>query len=234
MRLNSSREKQAEPATAVCGQCNWEAGDTLNWASFCPRCGGELSVEQAAKKGIARFHSLADAGFFSEILAASGFHPSIRQRDESSLSDGGHTQVYLLFVPDGETEAAAKLLHKAVEATGGHEEDDVTTGQEVSLISWRNTVMVLVTGGLACAVLSNFLPPGQAAPKIRRPALWQAMGELDGTWQAAEPDAANSHRVLIEHAGDVTVIEDDYDGDGVVDRRRRFVRGELDRDLVRQ
>ncbi len=159
--------------TKRCEQCGSDLVAQVTAARFCPHCGLPFdNTADAAPWGvIARFVSLAEVGYFADVLDGLGIDAHVRQHHEFSALDGSWRTLYLLEVPRTQSAAAIEVLQSELEGMGLEEADaaqadhfgDASDRPSHGRI-WKPVVFVLVASSLAYCVGQESAARRQAPP----------------------------------------------------------------------
>jgi hypothetical protein len=196
--------------TKRCEQCGSDLAAQLTAARFCPHCGLPLdnSADAAPWGVIARFVSLAEVGYFADVLEGLGVAAHVRQHHEFSAMDGSWRTLYLLEVPRTQSMAAIAALKSELEGMGLDEADAAPSDNFADAADrpshgriWKPVVFVLVASSLAYCVGQESAVRRQAAPP-RVPASSKEMvgGAVAGRTRGAKADdkPAQSQETLWE------------------------------------
>jgi hypothetical protein len=192
---------------------------------MCPFCGKALAAESEANwTSVARLANLAEAGFFSQMLADEGIASQIRQHDDFSALDGSWSSVYVMQVPQIDAQRATERIRQEL-ASGSTEELAQTIKPETAgaTATWKPVALMLFAGSLAYLAGQN-VPrhEGQVPHNDSRASLWDAVRQIE-TPLVSEPVADGARfRLSYDRGHSVFLLEEDRDGDGRYDRRRAF------------
>jgi hypothetical protein len=189
---------------------------------------------------LVQFGNWADLGYFESVLHENDVPTEIRQHEQLSAQDGRRTVSILLMVPAELLERATDILADEVEATSdgdasedwtrstpsdpwGPPPEDRFPGDEPAGISlWKPVLVLLVAGGLSAYFLHR-QPPARPAPAIDpQENLWHALSELERPLTTAPSDHGTSRRLWYDPNSRTLNLEEDFNGDGRYDRRRKF------------
>jgi hypothetical protein len=165
--------------TKRCEQCGSDLVAQLTAARFCPQCSAPLdhSADAAPWGVVARFVSLAEVGYFADVLEGLGISTHVRQHHEFSAMDGSWRTLYLLEVPRAQSSAAIEALKSELEVMGLDEIDAAQADNFADAADrpssgriWKPVVFVLVASSLAyCVGQENAARRQAAAPREHAP-----------------------------------------------------------------
>jgi len=208
---------------ARCFNCHRELATD---ADICAYCQTDLRPSEQIKwVSIARLTNLAEAGYFADLLDDSGVPVNVRQHDRFSAVDGTWACDYFLQVPEGEAERAGALLQKDL-ANGPEEDYDQTAAADPLPPVWKPVAAMLVAGGLVYWASHGM---GRERPAPRTPTkLWQVLGgKLDRPLTTTREPGRSTFRLRVDGARSIIYLDEDRDGDGLIDRQYEFHQGEL-------
>ncbi|MEX0937306.1 MAG: hypothetical protein WDZ59_05545 [Pirellulales bacterium] len=206
-----------------CQFCHREVRNSAD--GMCPYCGRVLAAESEVQwTSVARLSNLAEAGFFSQMLADEGIESQIRQHDDFSALDGSWSSVYVMQVPQADAQRATERIRQEL-SSGGVEELGTTFKPETvgAAVAWKPVALMLFAGSLAYLAGQN-VPrhEGQVPQNDSRASLWDAVRQIE-TPLVSEPAAGGARfRLSYDRAHAVFLLEEDRDGDGRYDQRRAF------------
>ena len=204
----------------------------------CPACRQDLPVENGQTwLPVARLADLAEAGFMANLLADNGVPSRIRQYDDFSALDGGWASIYVLQVRDEDARKAVDSIQRELanapqepleqgettdEATDEATETVEADTAEATPLAWHAVAWVLVAGGI---VWAGYGGPGGRVPARRaeeRPTLLKAIERIGVPLSSESPPGRPRYRLSFDDVTDQFQLDEDRDGDGRYERRRRY------------
>jgi hypothetical protein len=165
--------------------------------------------------------NLAEVGFFADLLEAEGLTTRVQHRHDFAALDGVWETFYELHVSSDVAEKAVQVLRTELAGENTVDEPPLT-GLETGAPRpnmLRPLLFAAVAGGLAYWVGRSGVGPPPAP--TRADALWHVVAESPPFW--SEPtDGFARRRLRFDAATQSVIIDDDFDGDGHFDRRRRI------------
>ena len=235
-----------------CPQCRHELSPVQPPPPICPRCGADLSPDDAAYPwvSVARLTDLAEVGYFADLIEADGVSTHIIQHNEFSALDGSSQTVFLLQVPSQDSSATVEKIKRELQQTDSVEDQPETPPRAGFLeprppvdfsvpppadfpetptggVSvWRPVVLVLMAGGLV------YLAGRAGLDRPKRPVpsgqpLWKVLSESNAPLVEQAPSGQPTRRLRHDAASGTIILEVDLDGDGHFDWERHFREGEL-------
>lgn len=216
--------------------------------SKCPQCGRTIEVEplasdivcascrQAAAAGedetawtsLARVTSLAEVGYFEDVLAREKIETRVHERDDFDAIGGLWHQTYVVQVAAADADEARRIMQDELNATA----NDPVDGDEGPSTFQRAVWFVLVASGLAYfggrAVWRDDRHAAPQPPAARQhPSLWNALTESDQPWESPARNGEPARRLQYDSQRHVLTLDEDTNQDGTLDRRRVFRHGQL-------
>lgn len=203
----------------------------------CRRCapgGGDLDGAPQWVS-IARVSNLAEVGYFADLLAGEEIESLVHQRDDFDAVHERWQRTFVLQVPDSDVPRAAAVIESEVsQADAGNENYDVDSQSDsqsdheaATTAPWKPIVLLLLVGGLTYSVTHapRIVP---AAPRENQGAapLWQALSEFKDDLNTG-PETLPRRELRYEPLRERHVLDEDFEGDGIIDRRGEYIRGRL-------
>ncbi len=193
---------------------------------ICPHCGvGLVSSPDSDWISVARLMSLAEAGYFADILADHGVQAQTRLAHDFSAVDGRWESVYVLQVREAEAELAAARIQAALgkEDDLAHPEHDADEDSPALPVIWRPLalmVMAVAVAYLAGRGVWNL----RGAEPARAPSdrLWDTMMQIDRPFVSPPGRDGVRYRFRIDRTANAVILEQDRDADGLYESVRRF------------
>lgn len=199
---------------------------------FCAQCGVDLTQPPVDEgwTSIARLASLAEVGYFADLLDGREISTNVRQHNQFSAVDGGWQTTYYLQVPQILSAEATEALQRELEEMANHKDYNDTEEADKqptpAIASWRPVVLVLVVGGIAyCAGRGGLQRP--PAPPKSTDSLWQVFTEAPSPWEYSAGLDEPRRRLRYDDQTNRILLEEDFDHDGQFDSQRWFRQGEL-------
>ena len=198
---------------------------------LCPNCHQPLPDEAGeAWVPIARLANLAEAGFMANLLADQHVPSRIRQVDDFSAVDGTWASIFILQVPDQDAQQAAERIRaELAKSPPDAPHQDAATREaglaDATVIAWRPVAWVLVAGSLA--YLAGYGVPGRRdrpGPPAARQTLWDEVSRIGIPLISQSPPGRPQFRLSFDAATDQFQLDEDHDGDGQFELRRRYHR----------
>lgn len=200
----------------------------------CPYCESDLYDSNGPTwTSVARVASLAEVGYFEDLLAAAGIETAIHEREDFDAVSGIWNRSYVVQTSAEQAEEAVRLIQQELDATDAEDRSELPGEYDPSSSLRRSMALVLVAGGLAYwggkGAMEAVREPARAQPVAAQQAgaLWRALSESEQPLVATQ-GAAGPQRVLrYDRQRNALYLEEDLNGDGRYDRRRAFRDGEL-------
>lgn len=218
---------------------------------YCPRCGADGEGPEAQRwVTVAQVSNLAELGYCEDLLFAAGIEPLLRDDDNFDALHGVWRGVYSVCVRASRAQEAADLLENHLSTAGENSDpgEDAPTCDYQALdwspsgrpdplfagdlagknASWAPWLACFLAGGIAAWGGISCWQAWQTDQRPMQPSdFWRAIQTLDRPLES--PLAAGGQRIVVHndrHSHSVW-IEEDRDGDGQFDIRRRFQDGRL-------
>lgn len=226
-----------------CHQCGFPLSESSDHAAVvCAQCGqtSEPTPQGPAWTSIARVSSLADVGYFEDLLSSDEIDCRVHERDDFSAVDGTWQKTYVVQVPEHVATRAVERLRGEIAETedvpaAAYDAYGSASNEDTGPALWKPLALILLAGGLVyMAGRSGPLAAGKA-PQRHEPAgsLWNALTESDIVLKG-EGDAGQGRRALrYDPIRERLILEVDTNGDGRFDRRREFRSGRLVHESMR-
>lgn len=222
----------------------WPAQADRNEANF----GDAVSDEGLAT--IARFHNIAEAGFFAHELMHRESLPVQLSVDESfdAISGLWNTR-FLLCVPESQSKSAAAMLQRMIEQTDtdGWDADEAIYGfndptvdsfrrthvvvADEGSIHWLPIMLTLAAGSFVLWGVRKFQeqPVRRGMPPVGREHtdFWDDLSANSKPWVQLLDDGRGVREFWIDAERDEAVLREDADGNGHFEKQLRFRRSML-------
>jgi len=212
-----------------CPHCGNDHSSRLEADARCPKCNWTPS-EDRTWVAVARMVSLAEAGYFADALEAHGLAARVFHRQDFNALEGYWESYYELAAQRAESATAVALLREELAALGSNDfsdsEEDLGPRFTYSASASR---MARVWTPLICAALASGFAywVGRSGmgrlTDTREPvtSLWHVVAESPPFW--SEPQRGIPRRCLrFDAASQSVYLEEDVNGDGLVDHQRQF------------
>jgi hypothetical protein len=188
---------------------------------------------------VARFHNVAEAGYFVEALAANDIAATLRAEEQFDGISGTWSCRYALSVDENDAHLAAQRLRDLVDGeaiappperhdeTGRRDDfaDEPAAGP--SLLPWALLLLVLVVAAIVwgqvgkarrigAAGVREAVPPDPAPPEP-----WREMTSRPGRWIQFDGEGRPVRQIVV-HADGRATLTADTNGDGRPDSRVEF------------
>lgn len=198
----------------------------------CPQCGCDVEVS-TKWSSIARLTNLAEAGYFEHLLRSQGIVPRIIARDDFDALRGGWQPTFVMQVRGTDADRGVAAMQQDVETAENHvsphgdeDDDDEATSR------WMPVALMLVAGGLVYwGGGGGGLAPRPPQARDRQQTLWKALTETPQPLFSPEGPRGSRRQIRYDAQSDRLYVEEDFDGDGRMDRRRAFSAGRLVEDV---
>jgi hypothetical protein len=221
--------------SVTCKYCR-QRFTTVSWEEHatCPHCGEEITQDGVddSMRSVARVSSLAEVGYFEDVLSAAGIDAQVHEHDDFNAVSGSWNRTYVVRVETSRADEAVQLLETALASTADPDEP-VSTKEEGYSRFVAGGVFFLLLGGLMFLLLAAggrhqrwpweeeaFREDEPAAG--HPPALWRALAEDDAPLTDARDGSHPRRRLYYDDHGDILMLEEDFNGDGRIDRTRGF------------
>lgn len=201
---------------------------------MCPYCGEELTGDAVddSMRSVARISSLAEVGYFENVLHDAGIDAEVQEHEDFNAIGGEWSRTYVLRVAAARADEAVQLLEEALTSTSEPDEPSLFT-RHADSSQW---VAAGVFGLLVCGLMFLLVAAGDnraawpwkdderlkdsaAGPA---PALWRALAEDKTPLTDAREGKLARRKLYYDEHRDVLLLEEDFDGDGRIDRTRGF------------
>lgn len=223
----------------ICPHCN-EFITTVDFADGnCPKCRKDEPIRPPEKRdewrNAAKVPNLAEAGYLVSRLSGDGIDAQLVESETFNAMSGNWYVTYVLQVPEHELENAAEILRRESEEFEREQPDYGAFGEPadvepVHLVFWR-PVALMAVAGLATLWLGQRAadPRQRVVPNRSADALGAAIEAVGEPFVVTTETGRVRHR-LRYHSGNRTwYLESDTDGDGKLDRQRKFILEQRDR-----
>lgn len=194
----------------------------------CPRCGTGLALAADSDWiSVARLTSLAEAGYFADILAEEGIQTRTELAHDFSAVDGRWQSVCVLQVREAEAELAATRIQTAL----GQDDDSTQPNDDADdhapsvPVIWRPLalmVMAVAVAYLAGRGVLNRRGADPARPPSDR--LWDTMMQIDRPFVSPPGRDGVRYRFRMDRKQNAVILEQDLDNDGRYELLHRFRR----------
>jgi len=199
---------------------------------ICPECGSDLPAgSEAGWVTVAQLGNLAEAGFFADYLAEQEIDVRLQQQDRFSAVDGGWDSDYFIQAPEGDAHRAARLIQQQLQSDGEEEGSEaydplgypVLEESGASLFPWKPLVVVALAGGMAFWMSQGGLVALRGDPPPRRgEPLWRVLEQLEHPLTSPSAPGQPQRRLHYDSQQELLYLDEDHDGDGFYEHRRRF------------
>lgn len=183
---------------------------------------------ETAWTSLARVASLAEVGYFEDVLSREKIETRVHERDDFDAIGGLWHQTYVVQVAAADADEARRIVQGELDATA----NDQDLGDEGPSTFQRAVWFVLVASGLAYfggrAIWRDDRHAAPEPPAARQqPTLWNALTETDQPWESPARNGEPARRLQYDSQRRVLLLDEDTNQDGTLDRRRVFHHGQL-------
>ncbi len=191
---------------------------------------------------IARFRNAAEAGYFADELTRDEAFSAVVDLEEA-LDSFGHywTTRFVLWVPRGHAESAARQLQQLVDATesdelfatsdagemvepgamASHLETEDVAESADSGVNWVPIVLTIAAGSMALWVARSMNEQPKRDVRLapaggRQIDLWERLSTDTEPW--VQESAGGRRELSVSRDRDTAVLREDLDGDGIFER----------------
>ncbi len=233
---------------AVCLECLREVELSPAKGGFrCPHCGARdvLVDEPGHWVSVARFTSVAEAGYFADRLTAEQIDCQVQECGDFNAVHGFWERAFVLRVPAESGTRAAQMVEMEIareEGIGGAEAAPRYRRSREGAPSLVAPVVLFALGlsALAGAIAYTAMPWALKWVASRQPvaptsdsALWQALVEAEGPLVEASAPGKKRRALWHDRNSGRIILDEDSNGDGRIDHRREFKGGQLVRETRR-
>jgi hypothetical protein len=233
----------------ICTTCHPEGKQSLSRESG-DAIPDEESITDPTGLAVARFESMAEAGFFADQLVRRHGIETTLSVDETFDAITGHWSVrFILNVPEDQASSASVLLENLVQT---HDEDfpaspdvpentfdipaddspavwQVDENEEAGLetgMNWFPLVLTLAAGGAAVWGLRawNGREAARVLERQHAPDLWDELGHDSSPWIQESEENRAVRKLWVDADGRGAILREDRDGDGIFERETRLKR----------
>lgn len=172
---------------------------------------------------VARMTKLAEAGFFSHLLAEGDIESRVVQGDDFHAVEGRWESVYVIEVPTNQAELAAQKLDEELAQSSPEANRSSASLKEEDrpalVLFWPLILMIMATGMVYWAA------QGVGKDQRDHPAggsLWQAIRQVNRPLLSPAIVGQPAYRLRFDPQKQVVFLDEDTDGDGQYDLHRAF------------
>ena len=180
---------------------------------------------------VARVSSLAEVGYFEDLLGRQQIEAQVHQREDFDAVAGLWHPTFVVQVPRPRAETAIALMQQELATDSAlHANDGETVWSTLQRSAW----FMLLASGLVYFAGRTMMhgapaadPPVRAIDEAGPASLWEALMETDSLWVSPGQNGQPARQLRYDTQQRLLWLEEDTNGDGEVDRHRVFQNGVL-------